>query len=228
MALRVIIVEHEPLRRRGIEQAIAGASGMLVAGAVDSVTAAEQLSARVSADVILVDSELPDMDGMSGVALLLTHFPNAQVVVLGAVGEPGQVIAALRAGADGYLIRTITPEGLVQALVGMSRGEAPIPRGLVRLVIEAVRHTSVHPFEGGGLELLSAREHDVVAELAAGLSNAEIARRLGVSESTVKSHVSNILRKTGSRSRFMVSDLRKTSLNGKSPTPTTSTPFDVT
>ncbi len=204
MAQYVVIIEQDRLFQQRLGQAVLGARDHVVAAAVCSLRAAEELPESIVADVILANSAVAGMNGVEGVHRLLARFATAQIVILGSDSQPGQVIAALRAGADGYLPLTIAPGSLVRALEGMGRGEAPISRSLVRSLMEALRVEVPRPAQEDWLDRLSAREREVVHELTAGYSNAEIAQRLGVAESTVKSHVSNILRKTGSRSRFTV------------------------
>jgi two-component system nitrate/nitrite response regulator NarL len=179
---------------------------MTVSGCADSIAAAERLSALAQVDVVLAGSDLPDMDGTAGIRRLLTRFPTANVVILGPESDPGFVVGAFRAGADGYLTRSTPLAGLVRALRGLARGEVPLPRALTYILVEAIRFSVPVRSGDAGFHHLSRREREVLAEVARGRSNAEIAVRLGVSETTVKTHVSNILRKTGSRSRFLLQD----------------------
>ena len=204
MPLHVVVVERTHLLRAGLERLLEGTPGMDASGSADSLTSALHLPASLKADVVLVGADLPDLHGADGIRQLVEQFPNAQVVMIGPASEPGVVIAAFRAGADGYLLRDISPDGLVRALKGIVRGEVPLPRSLTYLLVEAIRYSAPHPTGDGFLARLSPREREVVAEIARGRSNGEIAQRLGVSETTVKTHVSSILRKTGSRSRFLL------------------------
>ncbi|MFN8556510.1 MAG: response regulator [Dehalococcoidia bacterium] len=110
-ALHIVIVERERLLRAGLERLLGGSPGMVVTGSVESIAAAEHLPAPTEADIVLAGADVPDMLGTEGVERLLTRFQNAQVVILGPEAEPGLVIAALRAGADGYLTRNIPPRG---------------------------------------------------------------------------------------------------------------------
>jgi two-component system, NarL family, nitrate/nitrite response regulator NarL len=204
MDLRIVVVEHERFLRRGLERLLSATPGMAVVGGVESIYEAENLPSRIDADVILAGADLPDMDGTAGIPRLLARFPYAQVVILGPGSDPGLVVGSFRAGADGYLTRDISPDGLVRALQGIERGEAPLPRSLTYLLVEAIRYTTPQALDANVLSRLSPREREVLREIARGHSNTEIATHLGVSESTVKTHVSNILRKTGSRSRFLL------------------------
>lgn len=205
MPQRIVLIERELLLRVGLERMLASTPGMQVTGAAGTIAEAEQLPASTQADVVLCGTDITDLHGTQGVGRLLARFLSAQIVMLGPDTEPGLVIACFRAGADGYLTRNISPEGLVRALRGIEQYEVPLPRSLTYLLVEALRFTTPVPsMDEGALSRLSPREREVVLEISRGRSNAEIAQRLGVSESTVKTHVSNILRKTGSRSRFVL------------------------
>jgi DNA-binding NarL/FixJ family response regulator len=204
MALRIVVLEHETVLRRSLERFLAAAPGIAVTGSAESIDGAERLPAHIDADVVLTDAELPDMHGTDGIPRLLARFPEAQVVLLGPNSDPGLVVGAFRAGADGYLVHETSPHGLIRALHGIQRGESPLPRSLTYLLVEAIRYTGTPSIEAAALARLSPREREVLREIGEGHSNSEIAERLGVSESTVKTHVSSILRKTGSRSRFVL------------------------
>jgi DNA-binding NarL/FixJ family response regulator len=146
-----------------------------------------------------------DMDATAGIGRLLTRFPEAHVVMLGPENDPGLVVGAFRAGADGYLTRSIPVAGLVRAIRGLECGEVPLPRNLTYLLVEAVRFSApVSTSSDGVFSRLSPREREVLTLISRGFSNLQIAARLHVSESTVKTHVSSILRKTGSRSRHLL------------------------
>jgi len=204
MSLRIIIVEHSRFLRRGLERLLSETQGIVVTGSAESIYEAECLPSRMVADVVLAGADVLDMHGTAGIPRLMARFPYAQVVLLGPGSDPGLVVGAVRAGADGYLTREITPDGLIRALQGIERGEAPLPRSLTYLLVEAIRYTTPHALDANVLGRLSPREREVLREIARGHSNTEIAQNLSVSESTVKTHVSNILRKTGSRSRFLL------------------------
>jgi DNA-binding NarL/FixJ family response regulator len=131
-------------------------------------------------------------------------FPSARVVVLSKERDNARALATIYAGAYGFLVRSIKPDGLLRALHGISKGEAPLSRSLVRVIAAALALQQAQPPDEGRLDDLSSRERQVLAEIARGHPNKEIARRLGISPSTVKSHVSKILGKTGLQSRFVL------------------------
>ena len=192
------------MARRGLSQVLDAATAVARCGAVGLVRDAEYLPAATAVDLVLVGADVFDLEDGDGIGRLLTRFGHARVVVLVADDAPARLVALLCQGADGVVPRAIEPAALVRALCGVARGEVALPRSWLGRVVEALRLGA--PVAGDDrLAALSAREREVLAELLRGRSNAAIARRLGLKESTVKTHVSSILHKTGSRSRFALS-----------------------
>ena len=204
MVLYTVIVEREPLLRTGLERMLQAEAGIDVRGCTATVAAAEQLPTATPADLVLAGADVTDMDATAGIGRLLTRFPQAHVVMLGPENDPGLVVGAFRAGADGYLTRSTPVAGLVRAIRGLEHGEVPLPRNLTYLLVEAVRFSAPVRTNDGVFSRLSPREREVLTLIARGCSNLQIAARLHLSESTVKTHVSSILRKTGSRSRHLL------------------------
>ena len=207
-ALCIVLVERHAVLRAGLDWLLAATAGLTVSGIADSLAAAERLPAQTAADVVLVGTDLHDLAGTAGIARLRSRFARAHIVLIGPVSEAGWLVEAIRAGADGYVSRDTSPAGLVRALQGISQGEAALPRTAVAELIAAVRCSipptgAAHAGDSSGA-CLSRREREVLQAMAVGHSNAAIARRLGLRESTVKTHVSNVLRKTGARSRFVL------------------------
>jgi DNA-binding NarL/FixJ family response regulator len=200
--VHVLIVERDNFSRIGLDQILANARGIAVSAAVESVTEAEQVAASIAVDVVLLGSDVVDMDGLDGIRRLLARFPRAHIVVLGSEDDPVAVTMTIRGGADGYLPRSTSRDGLVRSLQAAKRGEVAIPRSLMPHIVNALRTRSCSHSGDDVYERLSQREREVLNEMTRGRSNAEIAHRLNLKESTVKTHVSNILRKTGTRSRF--------------------------
>jgi DNA-binding NarL/FixJ family response regulator len=198
----VLIVERDRLARLGLVQVLSEDPDLTVAGAVGRITDAEQLPASLHVDLIVVSAEVPDIDGVAGIPQLLTRFRRARVVLLCDEASPALVLDALRAGADGCLPRALSADALRRALHGVCQGEAALPRTWTAFLVAALRTSAATTSVTDWLTRLSAREQDVLTEIAYGRSNAEIAQQLGLKESTVKTHVSKILRKTGARSRF--------------------------
>jgi DNA-binding NarL/FixJ family response regulator len=192
------------MARLGLGQVVA--SRACLAGSVSTIQDAEYLPAATSVDVVLVGADVLDMDGTEGILRLLTRFLHARVVVLVADPSADLVVAMLRQGADGVLPRDIAPDGLRRALHGVIEHKVALPRPWVRFLTDALR---LGPLTATVEDVpLSPRERDVLTEIALGRSNAEIALRLGLKASTVKTHVSNILSKAGARSRHTLSTRR--------------------
>ena len=204
MSITVVLVVPDDCRRQALVHLLRTASGICLSAAVATVVSATSLPARTPAAVVLLDAQELERNGLEPIAQLHDHFPLARVVVLGPEHASGLALAVLGAGADGYLFREIAPAGLVRALQALERGEVALPRPLVGALLAAVRAQAPRPFVGAATQLFTGRERAVLAELAQGCSNAEIARRLQMGETTVKTHVSHILRKTGARSRVLL------------------------
>ena len=202
MAIRILIVDDHPLTRDALA-ALLEQNGFAVAGqAADGETAV--LRARdLGPDVILLDLSLPGMNGLEALPQLREAAPDAEVVVLTASGTEENLLAAIRGGAAGYLLKSEPPERIVEFLQGVARGEAALSGAIARRLLETVRET-------GGRETgvpdsiaaqLTAREVEILLLLEDRLETDEIAKRLFISEHTVRSHVKSILRKLGVSSR---------------------------
>jgi DNA-binding NarL/FixJ family response regulator len=198
---RVFVVEDHRLVREAIVQVLTQ-DGLRVVGEAATAEAAIPQISEACPDVVLVDLDLPGADGLHIIAELAPRLPATRFVVLTVSGDRGDVLAALRAGAAGYLTKDLDPEGLRRAVRGILRGELAMPR---RLAAEAIRHfveTSRRGQQGEKSEVrLTAREREVLRLLSEGLTDREIARALTVSVRTVESHVSNILHKLEVRNR---------------------------
>jgi DNA-binding NarL/FixJ family response regulator len=171
---------------------------------VETIREAEFLPADTPVDVVLVGSDVADMDGTSGITRLLIRFAGARVVMLAAADASALLLPALRQGADGVLPRDVSTAALVRALTGVAKGEAAVPRRWLHLLVDAIRLGPAAMSATVAIAALTAREREVLRDLTRGHTNAEIAVRLGISAATVKVHVASILRKTGVRSRFAI------------------------
>jgi DNA-binding NarL/FixJ family response regulator len=195
--LRVMIVEDHTLVRAAIKSSL-NVPGIRV---VSDVATAEDALGRVAQDrpdVMLIDIDLPGMDGVELVHELAPRLPDTHMVILTASANKRDLVAAIRAGAAGYLTKGISPEGLVRAVLGVPLGDLPMPRHLARELVEyLVAGTSEHELRGG----LSARETQVVSMISEGMTNREIGAALGISPRTVGRHVGNVLEKLGAKNR---------------------------
>jgi len=191
--ITVLLVDDHAIVRSGVRAYLEIQPDLQVVGEAGSGAEAVRLAAELVPDVVLMDLVMPEMDGVEATWRLRRVSPRSQVVVLTSFHDDTHVFPAIKAGALSYLLKDIGPEELVEAVRAAAQGEASLhPRIAARLVQElrGDRGQTANPFSE-----LSEREHEVLRLIADGLSNAEIAARLVLSEKTVKGHVSNILSK---------------------------------
>ena len=184
--IRVLIVDDHPLVRQGLTGVLTGVSDIEVVGAVADGALAAEAAVAGQADIVLMDLSMPGMDGVRATSEVLALRPHARVVILTSFAEQARVLAALDAGAVGYLLKDTEPDDLIDAVHQAAAGNAPIsPRAALALL--PPRGASKPPSAD-----LSPRERQVLALVAVGLPNKSIARRLQISEKTVKAHLTRI------------------------------------
>jgi DNA-binding NarL/FixJ family response regulator len=200
VTIRVLVVDDQDLMRAGFRMILDGEPDIDVVGeAADGLAAIEQ-AAVVAPDVIVMDIRMPGLDGVEATQ----RMPGHKVLILTTFDLDEYVIEALRAGAVGFLLKDAPPQQLVDAVRVIARGEAMLSPAITRRLLDHVapRLEPAHPDPPHTrLALLTARELEVLRLLARGLSNAEIAGHLVVSEATVKTHISHVLGKLGLRDR---------------------------
>jgi DNA-binding NarL/FixJ family response regulator len=196
---RVLVADGAPLFRSGVRHLLTREGDFLLteAGDFDELVYAMEHEAP---EIALIDLDLPPSGGVAAVARLAAQ-SQARLVVWGLEAEREQVLEALTAGADGFLDKAISPPGLMRALRGIGRGETPLPRELVTVVVDAVHDLEARDRARERVVVLSAREREVLALVATGARNREIAEKLSISEFTVKRHMQNILQKLDLSSR---------------------------
>jgi len=202
MAESVLIVDDHPLTRDALS-ALLGRHGFLVVGAASGGEEAIDLARRLQPRLVLLDLSMPGVSGLDALPRIRAAAPGCEVVVLTASGTEENLLAAIRAGAAGYLLKSEPPERIVAFLNGVAIGEAALSGEIARRLLEQVRtgggrHTGV---PDSIAEALSAREVEVLLLLDEHLGTDQIAKRLFISEHTVRSHVKSLLRKLGVSSR---------------------------
>ena len=202
MEPRILIVDDHPLTREALS-GLLEQNGFTIAGQAADGESAVERAAQLDPDLILLDLSLPGMNGLEALPRLRTAAPTAEVVVLTASGTEENLLAAIRGGAAGYLLKSEPPERIVDFLRGVARGEAALSGSIARRLMETVRETGGREtgVPDSIAEELTAREVEILLLLEDRLETDEIAKRLFISEHTVRSHVKSILRKLSVSSR---------------------------
>ena len=193
--IRVMLVDDHAMVRRGLAAFLKVFDDLQLAGEAESGEVAIQLCAEVLPDVILMDMVMPDMDGAAATRAIRQQFPHVQVIALTSYKEGDLVKNALKAGAIGYLLKDVSADDLAGAIRAAHSGRATLSPQAAQALVETANQPPLP-----GLDL-TEREREVLALMVEGLNNTQIAGKLMVSPSTIKSHVSNILSKLGVASR---------------------------
>jgi two-component system, NarL family, nitrate/nitrite response regulator NarL len=202
VATRVLIVDDHPLTRDALAALLTQHEFDVCGQAADGEEAI-QLARRLQPELVLLDLSMPGLSGLDALPRLRDAAPGAEVVVLTASGTEENLLTAIRGGAAGYLLKTEAPERLVEYLHAAVHGEAALSGSVARRLLERVRDGSGHDagVPDAIAQVLSARELEVLLLLDEHLGTDEIAKRLFISEHTVRSHVKSLLRKLGVSSR---------------------------
>lgn len=193
--IRVMVVDDHPMVRLGLSTFLRIYDDLALVGEADNGEVALQLCKEVLPDVVLMDMVMPTMDGVAATRAIRQQFPGAQVIALTSFKEEGLVEKALQAGAIGYLLKDVSADKLVAAIRAAHKGRATLSPEATQVLVEAANKPASPGHD------LTKREWAVLALLVEGLNNTQIAHRLEVSSSTVKTHVSAILSKFGVESR---------------------------
>ncbi|MFF1924507.1 response regulator [Streptomyces sp. NPDC058221] len=204
MTARVVVADDQSVVREGIVMLLGLLPGIEVVGSARDGEEAVALVAEHSPDVVLMDLRMPRCDGVEATRRIRKDFPDTQVVVLTTFAEDDSLFPALRAGARGYLTKDAGGDEIVRAVEAVLSGEAGLSPAVQRRLLEQVTTGPPPPAGGGEPELpdgMTPREVEVLVLIADGMSNAEIARGLHISQATVKSHINNLFAKAGLRDR---------------------------
>ncbi|MEV1010025.1 response regulator transcription factor [Streptomyces sp. NPDC049881] len=212
MTLRVLVADDQAAVRQGIVLILGSAPGIEVVGEAADGEEAVRLARALRPDLVLMDVRMPRLDGVSATAAV-TREQLAEVLVLTTFDFDAYVFGALRAGAGGFLLKDSDADTLVAAVRTVAAGEGTIaPAVTRRLIAEFARTAPRTPSPAAArLSALTPREREVLAHIGAGLSNGQIARRIGAAEATVKTHVSRLLAKLDLRSRVQAAVLAQES-----------------
>jgi DNA-binding NarL/FixJ family response regulator len=203
VSIRVLLCDDQALVRSGFRMILEARDDLEVVGEAADGAQALELTWRYLPDVVLMDVRMPRVDGVEATRRLVQAGSQARVLILTTFDLDEYVFEALRAGASGFLLKDVQPAQLVDAIRVVARGEALLAPTVTRRLLDRFAHTLPGAADEPVSELgaLTEREREVLALLAGGLSNAELAERLFLSQTTVKTHVSSILRKLGLRDR---------------------------
>jgi NarL family two-component system response regulator LiaR len=190
--IRVLIVDDHTIVRKGIRALLAEIEGIEVVGEADNGQEAVTQAETLHPDVILMDLAMPKMDGIEATRQIKASQPESRILVMTSFAADDKVFPAIKAGALGYLLKESAPEDLVQAIRQIHRGESSLHPTIARKVLQEITHPSDRPPTPNPL---TEREAEVLRLVAQGLSNQDIARKLNISDPTVRTHVSNIMSK---------------------------------
>ncbi|CAM5708435.1 Response regulator transcription factor OS=Streptomyces tendae OX=1932 GN=F3L20_09580 PE=4 SV=1 [Streptomyces tendae] len=201
-SIRVVVVDDQPLIQAGFTMVLAAADDIEVVGEADDGARAVELLHKVEADVVVMDIRMPVMDGIQATEQLMRLQDPPRVLVLTTFDNDEDAFAALRAGAGGFLLKNAPAADVISAIRVVAAGESVVAPRITRLLLDRFADR-LGPSGGQSerLDVLTARERDVLALVARGLSNAEIAADLYVAEATVKTHLGNLMAKLHLRDR---------------------------
>jgi len=202
--IRILLVEDQTLMRQGLRTILDLEPGLRVVGEAADGETGVRLALELRPDVILMDVQLPGLNGLEAIAAICAVWPAANIIILTTFARDDYVFQGVRAGARGFLLKDLPAEELIQTIRRVHAGEVFIqPEIASRLLRELIRPQATP------LEPLSDREREVLVLLAQGYSNREIAERLFLSEGTVKNHVSNILGKLQAENRTQAAEIAR-------------------
>jgi DNA-binding NarL/FixJ family response regulator len=209
MTIRIVLADDQALLRKGFRMILEAESDIIVVGEAEDGEGALRLVELYSPDVVLMDVRMPNLDGIEATRAISSSGATSRVLILTTFDLDEYAFSAIRAGASGFLLKDVHPSELAQAVRTVASGDAVVTPRITKRLLEEYAHqlpdlSSVDEVGDGippVLQVLTEREREVLLAVSDGLSNAEIAQRLYVSEATVKSHVGRLLTKLGLRDR---------------------------
>lgn len=198
MTIRVVLVDDHAVLRAGLEELLSGAEGIAVVGSAADGASGVEVVRQEKPDVVLMDLQMPGTDGVQATQRIVAEGLGAQVVILTSFSDGERIVAALDAGAVGYLLKDSEPDEVIEGIRAASRGESPLNARAARQLLDTRRPRPAVQ--------LTPREREVLTLVREGLANKQIARRLGISERTVKAHL------TAAFARIGVSDRTQAAL----------------
>ena len=199
--IRVVLVDDHAVVREGLARLVDGAGDMEVVGTAADGAHALDVVRGSRPDVVLMDLQMPGTDGVAATRALIEADLGVQVLVLTSFSDEERIVAALDAGAVGYLLKDAEADDVLDGIRAVNRGESPIHPRAARVLLGARRlEAAGRPGEGAAVTL-TPREREVLALVATGLANKQIARRLGISDRTVKAHLTSVFARLGVEDR---------------------------
>jgi DNA-binding NarL/FixJ family response regulator len=199
--IRVLLVDDQHLIRAGLRMLCDAQPDIEVVGEADNGREAISLAARLSPDLIVMDLRMPGVDGITATSRILAARPAARVLVLTTFGDDDHLYPALTAGACGFLLKDAPPADLLDGIRRAAAGDSPFSHEVLQRLIQRAVHARAETPRPRPAQGLTAREQDVLNLVAEGLSNAEIAERLHIGVTTVKTHITSLMTKTDSPNR---------------------------
>jgi DNA-binding NarL/FixJ family response regulator len=190
VTIRVLVADDHAVVRSGLGQLLATAPDLELAGEASNGEECVALSEAENPDVILMDISMPGLDGVEATRRIVARDPEARIVMLTSMADNRRILDALEAGASGYLLKHAGPDELLGAIRAAAAGEVPLDPKAARALLDSRRTPAAD-------KALSAREQEVLQLVAQGLANKQIARKLAISERTVKAHLTNIFARIG-------------------------------
>ncbi len=205
--IRVLVVDDHVIVRTGLEQLLATAMDIELVGMAGDGEQAVALAASTDPHVVLMDLSMPNMDGVEATRQITSAHPHMSVVVLTSFSDQSRILDALGAGAGGYLLKDADPDDILAGIRAAHAGGAPLDPKAARVLLNARRTTANAQ--------LTDREREVILLLGEGLANKQIARRLGITERTVKAHLTSIFQRIGVTDRTQAALWAQSNLSGR-------------